>query len=390
MDKNIKTRIIHVLKHNTTIQNMYRYIVGAVVRFVGVFVKTDDKLVLMNGHGYKYNDSPRAIHEKMCEAGIAKDFKIVWALNDPELYSIPECQIIKMDTLRYFITALKAKYWVSCVNIERALKFKKKNTIYLNTWHGALINLCGNAVNGRNDFHWDHINYFCVCSDYEKPYIIRDFGVKENALITTGYPRNDKLYKIENQEVEMLKRKLEIPFDKKIILYAPTWRETKDGGSTYELLPPIDWNLWKEKLGDEYIVLLRTHPYTTKLMNVNFDNFVRNCTEYPEVNHLLMVADILISDYSSISLDYCILEKPMICFGYDYETYSAERGFYYDLDENMPGGVVRTQDGIINRILNMNYEKECDMTRIFKNQHMQYGGNATVECINRLFDVELK
>ena len=358
---------------------------SAFFRFIGLFIKTDENLVLMNGHGSKYNDSPRDIFRKMDELGLTKKYKVVWALNDPDKYEIENCEKIKMDTFKYFKTALKAKYWVSCVNIERGLHFKKKKTVYLNTWHGALINLCGNAVGGRKDFHWNYVNYFCVCGDYEKPFIVRDFGVREDALIMTGYPRNDMLYSADAQKVKEIKEQLDLPFDKKIILYAPTWRETVDGGSSYQLAPPIDWAKWKEKLSDEYVVLLRTHPYTTKLMNVEFDDFVKNFTEYPEVNHLLLAADVLISDYSSINLDYCILEKPMICFGYDYEQYNSQRGFYYDLEENMPNGVVKNEDDVIELLLTMDREEQCKKTASFKNAHMQYGGNASVECINKLF-----
>ena len=180
----------------------------------------------------------------------------------------------------------------------------------------------------------------------------------------------------------------QLPLDKKIILYAPTWRETVDGGSSYQLAPPIDWKKWKEALSDKYVVLLRTHPYTTKLMNVEFDDFVKNFTEYPEVNHLLLAADVLISDYSSINLDYCILEKPMICFGYDYDEYKSQRGFYYDLEENMPNGVVKNEDDVISLLLNMNVEEQIQKTAAFKQAHMQYGGNASVECINKLFGTD--
>ena len=386
----MKSKIVHLIKHNAFIQAVYRFTMSAFFRFIGLFIKIDDNLVLMNGHGSKYNDSPRDIFRKMDELGLTKKYKVVWALNDPDKYDIENCEKIKMDTFKYFKTALKAKYWVSCVNIERGLHFKKKKTVYLNTWHGACINLCGNAVGGRKDFRWDYVNYFCVCGDYEKPFIVRDFGVREDALIMTGYPRNDMLYSADAEKVKKIKDDLGLPFDKKIILYAPTWRETVDGGSSYQLAPPIDWKKWKEVLADKYIVLLRTHPYTTKLMNVEFDDFVRNFTEYPEVNHLLLAADVLISDYSSISLDYCILEKPMICFGYDYEEYNAQRGFYYDLEENMPNGVLRDENQVIDLLLNMNVEEQTQKTASFKNSHMQYGGNASVECINKLFGTDYK
>lgn len=386
----LKEKMIHILKHNVAIQTCYRYSASALFRVIGLFVKTDDKLILMNGHGYKYNDSPRAIYRRMYELGLTKKYDVVWALNDPEQYDIPGARKIKMDTLNYFITALKAKYWISCVNIERALKFKKKNTVYLNTWHGGAINLCGNAVNGRNDFHWEHIDYFCSCGRYDDKFFKRDFNLREKAILKCGYPRNDELYNTTENEVAQLKNKFGLPEDKKIILYAPTWRETTDGGKSYQLAPPIDWKKWKNELGDNFIILLRTHPYTTKLMNVKFNDFVRDFTNYPEVNDLLKVSDILISDYSSIILDYSILCKPILCFGYDYEYYKKERGFYYELETEMPSGVLKTEKDVIQKLKDMDYDMECQLTKKFRDCHMEYGGDATTQCIKAVLSISAK
>ncbi|MBQ5953957.1 MAG: CDP-glycerol glycerophosphotransferase family protein [Lachnospiraceae bacterium] len=379
-------KLEHFIKHNAVVQKLYRYGMSIVFRVWGIFVRIDDKLVLMNGHGYRYNDSPRAIYEKMLEMGIAKDYKIVWALNDPSAYDIPgNATKIKMDTLQYFYTALKAKYWISCVNIERGLHFKKKNQVYLNTWHGASLNYVGNAVEGRNDFHFEHINYFCYNGEYEKGFIKRDFNVLDKALIPTGYPRNDALYEATETARLKLREKFEVPEDKKIILYAPTWRESVDGGESYKLAPPIDWDKWEKRLGDRYVVFLRTHPYTTELMNVQFNSFVRNYINYPQVNDLLVAADILISDYSCIQLDYSILGRPQICFGYDYDEYKKQRGFYFDMEQTMPNGVMREEDQVIDHLLHLDYQEDCRKSRQFRDEHMEYGGNAAAKCIKIVF-----
>ncbi len=383
----LKQRLEHVLKHNVVVQTIYRFTMSAVFRCIGLFVRTDPTLVLMNGHGYKYNDSPRAIHRKMVEMGLDTSYRIVWALRDPSLYDIPgRVEVVKMDTLRYFLTALRAKYWVSCVNIERALHFKKRKTVYMNTWHGAIINLCGNAVGGRRDYHFETIDYFCVNSEAEGELFRRDFNLLPQAIVETGYPRNDELYHVTPERVRELRAALEIPEGKRVILYAPTWRDSEDGGASYTLVPPVDFCRWEKELSQDYVVLLRTHPYTTEALKVTFGPFLRDMTAYPEVNHLLMVADILISDYSSINLDYAILEKPMICFGYDYEAYKAQRGFYYDLETTMPGGVVRDEDTLLHRIHTMDVEQACRATRVYKQTYMQFGdGHAAEACVHLLF-----
>lgn len=379
-------RIEYYVKHNPILQIIYRFGMSAVFRILGRFIKTDEKLVLINGHGYKYNDSPREIYRKMLALGLTDHYHVVWALNEPDKVDIPGCMKVKMDTYKYFAVAIRAKYWISSVNIERGLRFKKKDQVYLNTWHGAAINVCGNGVKNRNDFHWGYIDFFCVCGKYDEINFGRDFELNPMSFLRTGLPRNDILYYVTDELRIQIRKMLKVPEKKKCILYAPTWRDSGDGGASYQLAPPIDWSMWKQELGSEYVILLRTHPYTTDLMNVQFDDFVLDFTEYPEVNDLLIVADVLISDYSSISLDYCIMEKPMICFGYDYDEYKKNRGFYYDLEREMPNGVMRTEEQVIQHLKVLDSEAEARKTRQFKNRHCEYGdGNASIECINALF-----
>lgn len=379
-------KIEYLIKHNYFFQKIYKCVMSIFFKLWGRFLTVDEKLVLMNGHGYKYNDSPRAIYEKMIELGIAEEYKIVWALKNPDDNYIPgNAKKIKMDTLGYFKTALKAKYWISCVNIERGLQFKKRNQIYLNTWHGASLNFVGNAVKGRNDFDFRYIDYFCYNGEYEREFIKRDFNVRDEALIPTGYPRNDELYDATEQRKDKLRDKFNIPKGKRIVLYAPTWRESEDSGESFKLAPPIDWHKWEDRLGGEYIVFLRTHPYTTELMNVKFNDFVKDYTNYPYVNDLLIVADVLISDYSCIQFDYAILERPQVCYGYDYNEYKSERGFYIDLENDMPNGVMKNEDEVIEYLVTLNYEKECAKAARFRRTYMEYGGNAAVKCINKVF-----
>lgn len=385
---NIRSRIDYILKHNLIIQRVYKVVMSMFFRFIGIFIHTDEKLILFNALGRRYNDSPRAIFEHMIENDEYKEYKFVWALDEPEKYEIPYCSKVKMDTIKYFLTALKSKYWISCVNIERGLNFKKKDTIYLNTWHGTPLKLIGNAVEGRKDFDFSHIDLFCYAGKYEEDIYRRDFKISESSLIFTGLPRNDELYHVSKNQILNYKKVLGIPEDKKVILYAPTWRDSLDGGKSYSIKPPINFQFWQNELQEEYVLLLRTHAYTNEILGVEFNEFVRDVSLYPEINHLLMVADILISDYSATIFDYSILERPIICFGYDYEEYSKERGLYIDLETELPNGVVRTEKEVLEKIKTMDYEIECNKTANFKNKYIEVGGDATKMCVNALFENE--
>ena len=101
------------------------------MRTWGLFVKTDDKMVLFSALGRRYNDSPRAIYEYMIRQPRFRDYKLVWALEDLGV-EIPGHPLrVKADTIAYFRTSLKARYWITSVNIERSMRYKKKNCIYL-------------------------------------------------------------------------------------------------------------------------------------------------------------------------------------------------------------------------------------------------------------------
>lgn len=382
-----RARLDYVLKHNKVVNRLFNITTSTALKCIGFFTPMDEKLVLFSAHSRKYNDSPRALYEYMISHPEYKDYKFVWALEDPANVTIPGNAIkIKSDTPKYFLTALKAKYWITCVNIERSLHFKKKGCRYLNTWHGCSINHCGNAVPGRKDFDFSNIDFMCYESEYHKEILMRDFLCREDAMIPTGLPRNDTLYKTTNEEVVALKKKMGLPLNKKILLYTPTWRDSTDMGKTYAIKPPLTVEHWEKELKDKYVMLLRTHAYTTKLLGVEFNDFVRNMSPYPDINDLFKVADILISDYSSCIADFSILERPIICFAYDYEEYCKVRGLYIDMEKDMPSGVKRTEEEVIQHIKTMDYESECKKTKeMIKERITNIGGHATEICLEKLF-----
>ena len=183
-----------------------------------------------------------------------------------------------------------------------------------------------------------------------------------------------------------MKKKLGLPENKKVILYAPTWRESTDGGKSYAIKPPIHFDKWKKILGDDYIVIFRAHHQTTKVLGIQYDEFVRDVSSYPAVNDLMIVSDMLITDYSAIAFDYSILCKPIFCYTYDYDTYLAERGTYFKMDEKYPNPVIKTEDELLQRIRDVDYEAECGNTMRFRDEFNQYGIGATETCVKALFE----
>ena len=203
-------------------------------------------------------------------------------------------------------------------------------------------------------------------------------------------PRNDELYNVSSEDILNIKKKIGLPLDKKIILYAPTWRDSVDGGETYAIEPPVNMDYWEKELANEYVILVRTHPYTTELLGIKDNDFIKNCSDYPNVNDLLKISDVLISDYSAVIFDYSILERPILCFAYDLDDYAKKRGLVMDLKQEMPSGIFVSENELISKIHSIDYQEESRNTMLFKNKYIEYGGNATKQCIDYLLEGEYK
>lgn len=380
----IKKRIEYLIKHNKGIQLIYKKCFSLALRTAGLFVKTDYRLVLFNSFGgRKYNDSPKILFEAMRDDPRFAGFRFVWAFEEPEKFNLEKADSIRIDSPQYFKTALKAGIWISSVNIERGLHFKKKNTVYVNTWHGAGTKKIGNACNGRKDYDFSAVDLMLVQSDFEREIFLRDFMCNPKAIRKIGFPRNDELFHITQEDKEKLRKQFNIPEGKKVVLYAPTWRDSQDGGLSYEFIPPIHMDKWKDVLSGEYVMLFRMHTLTTKF-EMTYDEFARDVSGYENLNHILAITDVLITDYSTIVYDAAIAGIPFICFGFDYDTYSVERGFYYDLRQVYPGGVLKQEDDVIQRILQMADGTDQEEFRQFRNQYVEAGGNATEQILSEL------
>ncbi len=380
-----RAKLEYLLKHNAIIQKAYKIVAGSALRIVGLFIKTVPDLVLINSLGGKrFADSPKVIFDYLRSHEGFNRLKLVWAFEDPSQFDTG-VENIKMDTWVYFKTALKAKYWISNVNIERGLNFKKKNTRYLNTWHGVPLKLIGNDCPGRKDYDMSYVDYFCYSGPFEYSIYQSAFKLKADSLLLSGLPRNEELYHVDEKRILYTRKKLNIPEGKKVLFYAPTWRDSVDGGKTYNLAPPVNFVKWEKELGDEYVLLFRAHHFTTEHMKIDFNSFIRDASNYPDINELMIVSDVLISDYSATIFDFCILERPIVSFAYDLDDYKQSRGLYVDLPTELPCGIVKTEDEVISQIKSMDYSDSCKRVKLFKEKFVPVGGHATEMCVNALF-----
>lgn len=386
----MKERIVNIIKYNKTVYSLYYYLANAAMNLVKTLVRTDGRLVLFNSYaGRRFDDSPRVIYETMLNDHRFDDCHIVWAFHEPDSFQeLPErVQKIRTDSFMYFITAMRAGVWVTNSSVERGLNFKKRKTLYFNTWHGTPIKKMGaDIVQDKDSFTSKKspaINVMMAQSDFEAEVFSRMFQLKESSFLKAGLPRNDILFSYTEQYRNELRKKLSIPEGKKVILYCPTFREfEKDENNGCVLLPPINLAKWEKELAADYVLLFRAHYEVAKVMEIQENDFVRNMTDYPVLNDLMIASDLLISDYSSVFFDYSIMDKPMLHFTYDYDKYAAKRGMYFDIRDYLSGS--DNEDGVIRLLKDCSLETETKKTKAFRNQFVKYYGHATeaaLDCI---------
>ena len=383
----MKQRIANLLKYNKALYTIYYYTMNVVVNMLKLFIKTDNKLILFNSFaGRKFNDSPKAIYDVMIKDKRFTDYRLVWAFHNPEEYSVANGEKIKTDGIKYFITTIKARAWITNSSVERGLRFSGKNTLYFNTWHGTPLKKMGSDVNSKNESFGVKggcpFDIMMSQGNYETDIFSRSFGIPKSKFLEVGLPRNDILYKYTNEQRNQIRKKLGIS-DKKVILYCPTYREyEKDKGLGVVMAPPMDLGKWEEQLGSRFVLLIRAHYEVSKVMNIEEDMFVKNVTEYPDLNELFIASDVLLSDYSSVYFDYSIMGKPMLHFTYDYDQYEANRGMYFDIRNYLNGA--ETEEKVIEYIKNLNDQKEEERTKAFRDEFVNYYGSAAqaaVDCI---------
>jgi CDP-glycerol glycerophosphotransferase len=175
-------------------------------------------------------------------------------------------------------------------------------------------------------------------------------------MLETGYPRNDILYNADAKKINQIKTDLKLPSDKKIILYAPTWRDDEyyDTASVKFTLK-LDLDRLKREFGDEYIVILRLHYFIADNIDLKgLKDFVYDLSKHEDIAELYLISDILITDYSSVFFDYANLKRPILFYTYDIEKYeNVLRGFYIDINREVPGPLLMTNDEVVDAIRNI-------------------------------------
>lgn len=383
----MKNYLFYIVKYVKWIYALYFFLGSFALKVLNAFMRPDDKLILfISFGGRKFDDSPKAIYDEMIKDSRYKDYRIVWAFNNPDAFDIPYGEKVKCDTFDYFKTALKARVWISNSTVERGLAFKGKRTFYFDTWHGTPIKKMGSDIDASNKSfkgrgNWA-VDYFTCQGEFEANVFGRVFRtVGREKMHVIGLPRNDVYANYTKEYMLSLRKKIGIPVNKKVILYAPTFREyDKTDSMKVKVSVPLQIEKWRNELGKDYVLLFRAHYEVAKGLNIKDDDFIREMSDYPRLEDLMIVSDLLISDYSSIFFDYSIMPKPMLAFCYDYERYASERGMYFDIREWLPSA--DNENDLLALIKSGNVDEQIEKTKAFQQKYVTAFGTATKQSLD--------
>ncbi|MBE6499274.1 MAG: CDP-glycerol--glycerophosphate glycerophosphotransferase [Methanobrevibacter thaueri] len=271
------------------------------------------------------------------------------------------------------------------------MNFKNENTV-VQLWHapGASKKFGGSVdIESRDILRKisNHTDYLIVTSKNIIEYYSEAFQISENKIKALGLPRMD--YYFENHDVDDLKRKFlnkhNISHDKKIILYAPTFRQQKEYNNVFNY---FDLDEFNNKLGEDYVLALRLHP---KVKNFHDEDICSSgsyidVSDFESEQELMLISDILITDYSSIMIEFSALNKPTLFFTYDLDEYlESERGFYYDFKTTVPGPIVCSTGELIDVIVEGVFD-EGKISSFVKTQFDEIDGHSSQRIVDYLLN----
>ncbi|MBO7518552.1 MAG: CDP-glycerol glycerophosphotransferase family protein [Methanobrevibacter sp.] len=266
---------------------------------------------------------------------------------------------------------------------------------WVQLWHGTGLfkkfgyDLLNDEDKNIMEMFAPKIDLVSVSSENVADIYARNFYVDKSKVKPFGVPRND-FYNEEHLSEDYLSE-LRESFEKdypqlkgkKLVLYAPTFREDPKNNAVFN---HFDIEKFLDELGDEYALAIRLHPnykmFCDEEHNIDLDELtskydIINFTGFKDEQKLLLLADILVADYSSIMVDYTILKKPAILFDYDLEDYLyKERGFYFDYAEMVPGKIVYNIDELIEAIKEEDFRLE-KMEEFLKLQFGEFKPNSS-------------
>lgn len=341
-------------------QKLIIFVLSSMFRIFSLLPVIPNVYVFESQYGRRFDDNPKAIYDYLYMQNDKKN-KLYWSIRyrDRDIVKDENVKIVYRFSIRWLYYMARANFWIINARMPKWLP-KRKETKYVQTWHGTPLKKLAldmdtfsmpgsNLENYKKNFlietqKWD---YLVAPNQYSKD-IFKSCFAFEKSFIDSGYPRNDVLYQKNNdKDIKAIKKQLGIPLDKKVILYAPTWRDDYYiSKGKYKFHVPFDMDQLIHLLGNDAVFIFRAHYLVAEsLDNISTHPNIFNFSTNIDISDLYLVSDLLITDYSSVFFDYANLKRPMLFYAYDYEHYRDKlRGFYFDLEKNAPGPFVTEEN----------------------------------------------
>lgn len=344
------------------------------------------KVILFESNvGRNYTGNPKAIYEEMIRRGLDRKYRCYIILEDTTTKIPGSAKKIKRKRFRYFYYFAIAGVWVSDSRLPMYM-IKRRECTYIQTWHGTplkklALDLDAIYMAGEQDLldykknFYDNVqtwDYLISQNNYSSEIFRQAFGF-DKEILEIGYPRNDILFhNNKDEDIKKIKIKLGLPLDKRIILYAPTWRDNEFyGKERYRFSSKLDFSMLMEELSHDTVLIVKYHYLVMDQIDwTPYEGFIYSYDTSYDISLLYLVSDMLITDYSSVMFDYSILKRPMMFYCYDLDEYRDElRGFYFDFLKEAPGPIIKSTKTLIQAIKNYDYSLYKDKYEAFINKY---------------------
>jgi CDP-glycerol glycerophosphotransferase len=320
-----------------------------------------DAVFFVSWKGKQCTGNPLGIAEELRRRG--DDREHLWAVTDWSV-PVPEGGTgVLRGTEEYYEALARSKYLIS--NDDMQLPFRKRDgQFYLQTWHGTPLKRIGFDITNpqfiSGTAYFDHLardvaqwDLLLSPNPFSTP-IMRGAFRYEGEIGEYGYPGNDLLGRGTAETAARVRARLGLPAGKRVVLYAPTWRDNQvyANGRRYRFDMRLDLErAWRE-LGEDHVFLIRGHHHNADDVPAGMrDGFALNVTAYPDITELYLASDVLVTDYSSAMFDYAVTGRPILFFTYDLAEYrDSLRGFYFDFEAEAPGPLLPDSAGVIEAI----------------------------------------
>lgn len=334
--------------------------------------------------GRSYSCSPAAFYEFVIENH--PEYECVWFLNDVDTPIKGNAKKVEKKSEEYYHYLATAKYFVFNANLPVSF-VKRRDQVVIQTMHGTPFKSFGLDVKEEMPTEKEELrvvkraaawDYLVAQGEFTKSMAWRWFRYK-GTVLKTGYPRTDRLYSPDEKATLSLRESLGIPTEKKVILYAPTWRDM----DRFDM--KLDIEAMREALSEDYVLLVRPHYFVAGFYEVPEDGrFVFDGGKISTIEDLFPITDILITDYSSVMFDFALTGKPMIFYAYDLKEYTENtRGSYFDISTEAPGVLAQTMEEVVDAIRNIDEYYAVNGERIgsFCDKYLTYENGNSSEMI---------